>query len=236
MHLWQGAQEAARESTSTNSRTAAPARNRPRVQNHTEATLATAEAAAKRIESKKKQNANKAQKQWYVHFRPVVSVEIVCICGRRTLLVRQWVKLHGCSNEALKQYDRWVRTTTAAKRSIHLYLAPLGVPMSRVRLPPCVLQLYPLALTLGPVCAGYIRLCPRGRRLLDGYIRSFQIAANVPLLSSVMHEMTKNLRKTVLNKIAKRMLPMAVRLVRLWFEHADVEQTVEPFEDQVQQL
>ena len=38
------------------------------------------------------------------------------------------------------------------------------------------------------------------------------------------------------NKIAKRMLPMAVRLVRLWFEHADVEQTVEPFEDQVQQL
>ena len=108
--------------------------------------------------------------------------------------------------------------------------------MSRVRLPPCVLQLYPVALTLGPVCAGYIRLCPRRHRLLDGYIRSFQIASNVGLLNSAMHEMTKNLKKIVLHKIAKRMLPMATRLVRLWFEHADVEQTVEPFEDQVQRL
>ena len=164
MHLWQGAPEfGPKPTTSTNSRTAAPACNRPHpVTNHTEASLATAEAAAKRIEKKKKQDAKKAQKIWYVYFRPVISVEIVCICGRQTLLVRQWVKLHGCSNDALKNYDRWVRTTTAAKRSIHLYLAPFGVPMSRVHLPPCVLRLYPLSLTLGPVCAGYIRLCPRG--------------------------------------------------------------------------
>ena len=108
--------------------------------------------------------------------------------------------------------------------------------MSRVRLPPCVLQLYPVALTLGPVCAGYIRLCPRRHRLLDGYIRSFQIASNVGLLNSAMHEMTKNLKKTVIHKIAARMLPMALRLIRLWFEHADVGMTVEPFEDQVQRL
>ena len=49
-----------------------------------------------------------------------------------------------------------------------------------------------------------------------------------------MHEMTKNLKKVVLHKIAKRMLPMALRLVCLWFEHADVEQTEQPFDDQVQ--
>ena len=71
---------------------------------------------------------------------------------------------------------------------------------------------------------------------MDGYIRSFQIASGVPLLSSAIHEMTKNLKKTVQNKIAKRMLPMAMRLVVLWFEHADVVQTVECFEDQVQWL
>jgi hypothetical protein len=71
---------------------------------------------------------------------------------------------------------------------------------------------------------------------LDGYIRSFQIAAGVPLLSSAMHEMTKNLKKTVIHKIAARMLPMALRLIRLWFEHADVGMTVAPFEDQVQRL
>ena len=106
--------------------------------------------------------------------------------------------------------------------------------MSRVRLHPCLSRIYPLFLTLGPVCCGYIRSCPRGRRLLDGYIWSFQIASGVPLLSSAMHEMTKNLKKVVLHKIAKRMLPMALRLVCLWFEHADVEQTEQPFEDQVQ--
>ena len=150
--------------TSTSSRPAATAStSRRAVTNHTEATLAAAESAAKRIECKKKKHANKAQKMWYVYFRPVISVVIVFMCGRRTMLVRQWCKLHGCSNEALKNYDRWVRTTTDAKRSIHLFLAPFGVPMSRVRLPPVVLRLYPVAMMLGPVCAWYIRLCPCGR-------------------------------------------------------------------------
>ena len=37
-------------------------------------------------------------------------------------------------------------------------------------------------------------------------------------------------------KIATRMLPMARHLLDLWLEHADVPMTVEPFEDQVQQL
>ena len=49
-----------------------------------------------------------------------------------------------------------------------------------------------------------------------------------------MHEMAKNLRKTIIQKIAKQMLPMAKRLLKLWFEHADVEQTGEPWEHQVQ--
>ena len=151
MYLWQGAQQfGAKATTSTSSRPAATAStSRRAVTNHTEATLAAAEAAAKRIECKKKKHANKAQKMWYVYFRPVISVVIVCMCGRRTMLVRQWCKLHGCSNEALKNYDRWLRTTTDAKRSIHLFLAPFGVPMSRVRLPPVVLRLYPVAMMLG---------------------------------------------------------------------------------------
>ena len=46
----------------------------------------------------------------------------------------------------------------------------------------------------------------------------------------------KNLKKTVIHKIAARMLPMALRLLDLWLEHADVPMTVEPFEDQVQRL
>ena len=51
-----------------------------------------------------------------------------------------------------------------------------------------------------------------------------------------MHEMTKNLKKTVIHKIAARMLLMALHLICLWFEHADIRMTVEPFEDQVQRL
>ena len=71
---------------------------------------------------------------------------------------------------------------------------------------------------------------------MDGYIRSFQIAAGVTLLTSQMHKMTKNIKQTVVRKVATRMLPMALRLLDLWFEHADVPMTVEPFEDQVQRL
>ena len=71
---------------------------------------------------------------------------------------------------------------------------------------------------------------------MDGYIRSFQIAAGVTLLTSQMHEMTKNIKQTVIRKVATRMLPMALRLINLWFEHADVPMTVAPFEDQVQRL
>jgi hypothetical protein len=71
---------------------------------------------------------------------------------------------------------------------------------------------------------------------VDGYIRSFQIAAGVALLTTQMHEMTKNVRQTVVRKVATRMLPMALRLLDLWLEHADVPMTVEPFEDQVQRL
>ena len=51
-----------------------------------------------------------------------------------------------------------------------------------------------------------------------------------------MHEMTKNIKQTVVRKVATRMLPMALRLLDLWLEHADVPMTVEPFEDQVQRL
>ena len=51
-----------------------------------------------------------------------------------------------------------------------------------------------------------------------------------------MHEMTKNVKQTIIRKIATRMLPMARRLLDLWLEHADVPMTVEPFEDQVQRL
>ena len=51
-----------------------------------------------------------------------------------------------------------------------------------------------------------------------------------------MHEMAKNLRKTMIQKIAKRMLPMAKHLLKLWFEHADVEMTGEQWDHQVQQL
>ena len=71
---------------------------------------------------------------------------------------------------------------------------------------------------------------------MDGYIRSFQIAAGVTLLTSQMHEMTKNVKQTLIRKIATRFLPMARRLLDLWLEHADVPMTVAPFEDQVQQL
>ena len=60
------------------------------------------------------------------------------------MLTRQWFKLYGCSNDALKLYDHHVRTTTAQKRSIYLYLQPLGVPMSKVCLDACLSQLYPL--------------------------------------------------------------------------------------------
>jgi hypothetical protein len=51
-----------------------------------------------------------------------------------------------------------------------------------------------------------------------------------------MHEMTKNVKQTLIRKIATRFLPMARRLLDLWLEHADVPMTVEPFEDQVQRL
>ena len=71
---------------------------------------------------------------------------------------------------------------------------------------------------------------------MDGYIRSFQIAAGVTLLTSQMHEMTKNVKQTITRKIATRFLPMVRRLLELWLEHADVEMTVERFEDQVQRL
>ena len=71
---------------------------------------------------------------------------------------------------------------------------------------------------------------------MDSYIQSFQITSGVPLLLSAMHEMTKNLKKVMLHKITKHMLLMALHLVCLWFEHTDIEQTVLPFEDQVQQL
>ena len=72
--------------------------------------------------------------------------------------------------------------------------------------------------------------------MLDGYIRSLQIAAGVTLLTSQMHEMTKNVKQTLVRKIATRLLPMARRLLDLWLEHADVPMTVERFEDQVQRL
>ena len=71
---------------------------------------------------------------------------------------------------------------------------------------------------------------------MDGYIRSFQIAAGVTLLTSQMHEMTKNIKQTLVRKIAMHMLLMALHLLNLWLEHADVPMTVEPFEDQVQRL
>ena len=71
---------------------------------------------------------------------------------------------------------------------------------------------------------------------MDGYIRSLQIAAGVTLLTSQMHEMTKNVKQTIIRKIATRFLPMARRLLDLWLEHADVPMTVEHFEDQVQRL
>ena len=51
-----------------------------------------------------------------------------------------------------------------------------------------------------------------------------------------MHEMTKNVKQTLVRKIATRMLPMAQHLLDLWLEHADILMTVEPFEDQVQRL
>ena len=51
-----------------------------------------------------------------------------------------------------------------------------------------------------------------------------------------MHEMAKNLRKTIIQKIAKRMLPMAKRLLKLWFEHTDEEMTGEQWDHQVQRL
>ena len=51
-----------------------------------------------------------------------------------------------------------------------------------------------------------------------------------------MHEMTKNVKQTITQKIATRFLPMVRRLLELWLEHADVEMTVERFEDQVQRL
>ena len=51
-----------------------------------------------------------------------------------------------------------------------------------------------------------------------------------------MHEMTKNIKQTITRKIATRVLPMVRRLLELWLEHADVEMTVERFEDQVQRL
>ena len=152
------------------------------------------------------------------------------------MLIQQWIKLHGCSNEALKNYNRWVQTMTDVKRSIHLYMALFRVLMLRVRLPPGVLQLYLVALMLGPVCARYICLCPCGCRWLDGYIQSFQIAAGVTLLTLQMHKMTKNLKKTAIQKVAMHMLLMALHLIHLWFEHADVAMMVQPFDDQVQQL
>ncbi len=71
---------------------------------------------------------------------------------------------------------------------------------------------------------------------VDGYIRSFQIAAGVTLLTSQMHEMTKNVKQTIIRKIATHFLPMVRRLLDLWLEHADVPMTVERFEDQVQRL
>ena len=48
--------------------------------------------------------------------------------------------------------------------------------------------------------------------------------------------MTKNVKQTLIRKIATCFLPMARRLLNLWLEHADVPMTVEPFEDQVQRL
>ena len=123
LHLWQvtGGRAAAGAVASTST-----GRARPRIESRTiEASLAAAEEAAKRIESKRKQAANKAQKLW------------------RNALTIQFAKLHGCSNLALKMYDRHVRTTTVVKRSIHLNLAPHGITMSRVRLRACWLRLYP---------------------------------------------------------------------------------------------
>ena len=123
LHLWQvtGGRAAAGAVASTST-----GRARPRIESRTiEASLAAAEEAAKRIESKRKQSANKAQKLW------------------RNALVIQFAKLHRCSNLALKMYDRHVRTTTVVKRSIHLNLAPHGITMSRVRLRACWLRLYP---------------------------------------------------------------------------------------------
>ena len=117
-------------------------RGRPRIENTTiEASLAAAEEAAKRIENKRKQAANKAQKLW------------------RNALVIQWVKVHRCSNVALRLYNRHVRLTTVMKRSIHLHLAPHGVPMSRVRLRACLLRLYPFVLAWPRVYGGYIPVC-----------------------------------------------------------------------------
>ena len=51
-----------------------------------------------------------------------------------------------------------------------------------------------------------------------------------------MHEMTKNVKQTIIRKIATRMLPMAQHLLNLWLEHADILMMVKPFKDQVQQL
>ena len=123
LHLWQvtGGRAAAGAVASTST-----GRARPRIESRTiEASLAAAEEAAKRIESKRKQAANKAQKLW------------------RNALTIQFAKLHGCSNLALKMYDRHVCMTTLVKRSIHLSLAPHGITMSRVRLRACWLRLYP---------------------------------------------------------------------------------------------
>ena len=48
--------------------------------------------------------------------------------------------------------------------------------------------------------------------------------------------MTKNVKQTIIRKIATRFLLMVRRLLDLWLEHADVLMTVERFEDQVQRL
>ena len=74
---------------STHHRTPAPTW-RPVNVNREAQPNAQAEAAAQHIAERKKKNAKKAKKQW-------------CNC-----LMRQWFKLYGCSNDALKQYDRYV--------------------------------------------------------------------------------------------------------------------------------
>ena len=58
----------------------------------------------------------------------------------------------------------------------------------------------------------------------------------VTLLTSQMHEMTKNVKQTIIRKITMHFLPMAWHLLNLWLEHADIPMMVEHFEDQVQQL